>query len=91
MGSEDDQPAQRRTDDSGGTVGADASSSRDQIGYKPFGLVLSARVPIELPQGCSDPYRRIRNMRQYSPEFRERALRLLDTTMEASDVGVRGD
>ncbi|CQD24298.1 transposase [Mycobacterium lentiflavum] len=25
-------------------------------------------------------------MRQYSPEFRERALRLLDTTMEASDV-----
>jgi hypothetical protein len=30
-------------------------------------------------------------MRQYSPEFRERALRLLDTTMEASDVGVRGD
>ena len=24
--------------------------------------------------------------RQYSPEFRQRALRLLDTTMEASDV-----
>jgi len=24
--------------------------------------------------------------RQYSPEFRQRALRLLDTTMEASDI-----
>lgn len=24
--------------------------------------------------------------RQYSPEFRDRALRLLDTTMEASDI-----
>ncbi|MGN6965935.1 transposase, partial [Neisseria sp. P0016.S002] len=24
--------------------------------------------------------------RQYSPEFRQRALRLLDTTMEASEV-----
>ncbi|WP_216640323.1 transposase, partial [Mycobacterium gordonae] len=35
----------------------------------------------------SDPYRRIGRMpRQYSPEFRQRALRLLDTTMEASDI-----
>jgi transposase len=36
---------------------------------------------------CSDPYRRIgATPRQYSPEFRQRALRLLDTTMEASDI-----
>ncbi|WP_344792985.1 transposase, partial [Mycolicibacterium pallens] len=39
------------------------------------------------PRFCSDLYRRIRSMpRQYSPEFRDRALRLLDTTMEASDI-----
>ncbi|TXI59875.1 MAG: hypothetical protein E6Q55_20740, partial [Mycolicibacterium mageritense] len=43
--------------------------------------------PLKYPRFCSDLYRRIRSMpRQYSPEFRDRALRLLDTTMEASDV-----
>lgn len=46
MGSEDDQPTQRRADDGGGTVGADVSSYRDQIGHKPFDVILSARVPV---------------------------------------------
>jgi nonribosomal peptide synthetase DhbF len=42
---------------------------------------------LKYPRFCSDLYRRIRNMpRQYSPEFRDRALRLLDTMMEASDI-----
>ncbi|RUP30133.1 MAG: hypothetical protein EKK51_17670 [Mycolicibacterium sp.] len=42
---------------------------------------------VNYPRFCSDLYRRIRNMpRQYSPEFRQRALRLLDTMMETSEV-----
>src|SRR3954447_12518753 len=42
---------------------------------------------LKCPRFCSDSYRRIRSMpRQYSPEFRQRALRLLDTMMEASDI-----
>ncbi|KMO71293.1 Transposase [Mycolicibacterium obuense] len=42
---------------------------------------------LKYPGFCSDLYRRIRSMpRQYSPEFRDRALRLLDTMMEASDI-----
>jgi hypothetical protein len=46
-----------------------------------------AGVEVNYPRFRSDFYRRIRNMpRQYSPEFRQRALRLLDTTMEASDI-----
>ncbi|WP_264059165.1 acyltransferase family protein, partial [Mycolicibacterium psychrotolerans] len=36
-------------------------------------------VAVNYPRFCSDLYRRIRNMpRQYSPEFRDRALRMLD-------------
>lgn len=42
---------------------------------------------VNYPGFSSDLYSRIRSMpRQYSPEFRQRALRLLDTTMEASEV-----
>src|SRR5690606_14235532 len=47
----------------------------------------SPEYALKYPRFCSDPYRRIRNMpRKYSPEFRDRALRLLDTTMEDSEV-----
>src|ERR1700738_461682 len=46
-----------------------------------------AGVEVNYPRFRSDFYRRIRNMpRQYSLEFRQSALRLLDTTMEASDI-----
>jgi transposase len=46
-----------------------------------------AYTDLNCPRFCSDLYRRIWNMpRQYSPEFRLRALRLLDTMMEASDI-----
>jgi hypothetical protein len=46
-----------------------------------------AGVEVNYPRFRSDFYRRIRNMpRQYSPEFRQRALRLLDTTPTASDI-----
>jgi uncharacterized protein (DUF2384 family) len=42
---------------------------------------------LNYPGFSSDLYRRIRKMpRQYSPEFRQRALRLLETTREASDI-----
>ncbi|MEO3757645.1 transposase, partial [Mycobacterium sp. B14F4] len=45
------------------------------------------QTQLKYPRFCSDPYRRIGRMpRQYSPEFRQRALRLLETTMEASDI-----
>ena len=51
------------------------------------GLELVGRRFLKYPGFCSDLYRRIRSMpRQYSPEFRDRALRLLDTMMEASDI-----
>ena len=40
-----------------------------------------------LPRSCSDLHKTISNLpRQYSPEFRQRASRLLDTTMKASEV-----
>src|SRR3954447_26967273 len=48
---------------------------------------LGGRNFVKHPRFCSDLYRRIRSMpRQHSPEFRQRALRLLDTMMEASDI-----
>jgi transposase len=46
-----------------------------------------SKKDVKCPRFCSDLYRRIRSMpRQYSPEFRQRALRLLDTMMEAPDI-----
>ncbi len=49
--------------------------------------VMVSRTMLNYPRFCSDLYGGIRNIsRQCSPEFRDRALRLLGTTRNASDV-----
>jgi len=55
--------------------------------FPQLGTPTETLTTVKYPRFCSDPYRRIRTMpRQYSPEFRQRALRLLDTMMEASET-----
>ncbi|WP_264002407.1 YveK family protein, partial [Mycolicibacterium diernhoferi] len=56
---------------------AKASITVDELRAKITAVPLPQTV-LKYPRFCSDLYRRIRNMpRQYSPEFRDRALRLL--------------